>query len=317
MNNKFTIPRIVCVTFFMISVLWAASCQSLPEESGFTGSDLPSPDQSDVSETSQQEEGSHEESLQQWVETVTFGNTQVTREYVDGKNDYTVTEVDGLEKRVRHFLNREVVFDERSRFNEDGVLESRQTTTVEDGKQYKEFFDRLSSLNKTMKGQIVDKAFQGTIRYCDFNGKTVAEGTRDYEFRNDVRCDVEKLTVFDSEGEVDHYEERILSSDVKYTYREYADADHNILWSCEKIDGSEVTFFAGKKGGTYKSSGDEAIIYDHKGRLIGRCTIQGNNLELVELGADYDAGSAIDRIQELLKVAAEKDWVNEMVLQAR
>lgn len=104
---------------------------------------------------------------------------------------------------------------------------------------------------------------------------------------------------------------------MKYTYREYADANHNVLWSHETADGSEVTFFSGKKGGTYRSSGDEELFYDHKGRLIGRCTILDNHMELVELGVDYDAGSAIDRIQELQKLAAEKDWLNEMVLQAR
>ena len=45
--------------------------------------------------------------------------------------------------------------------------------------------------------------------------------------------------------------------------------------------------------------------------------MKDNQLELVELGTEYNASAAIDRIREWQQLAAEKDWLNEMLLQTR
>ena len=320
--NRNSIQLITSFLLLAFMVLLVASCQTVLEELESSVLDCSLPYSSDDSQVSQQSDDTHEETLQQWVETQTIGKTHITREYLDGENDYIVTELESSDeglsrKRVRHYLNGEVVFDEVSRFNVKGVLELKETTTTEDGKLYFESFQRLSALYKTVKGQIVNQALQGTICYFDFEDKIVAEGTQDFEIMNDDLCTVEKLTVFDSTGEVNHYEERILGSNIRYTYREYKDTDNKVLWSRETADGLEVIFLGGEKGGICNSTNDEVTFYDNKEQMIGRCIINGNQLELVELGAEYNTVSAVNRIQEWQYLKAERDWLNEMVLQSR
>ena len=315
-----------CITSFLILVLilfLVTSCQTMIEESESYCFSISLPDSLDASQVSQQSFNSCEESLNQWVETQTIGQTQVTREYYDGEKDYVVTEIHNSEegvsrKRVRHFVNKEIVFDEISEFGEKGVLLSKQTKTIEHETQYYESFERLSSLLKSKEGQLDDNGgFQGRILYTNFEERIIAEGTQDCEIIKGTSCIVEKLTVFDPKGEVDHYEVRILGSNVRYSYREYADASNTIIWS-QEIDGqSECVKLGGSTGGTCKSTDNEAHFYDRHDQLIGKCELRGDQLELVELGSKYNVESAVQRIREWQKEVAEIIRLDEMVLQSR
>ena len=265
-----------------------------------------------------------EERSGHWLETKKIGNTQVTTEYFDGDNDYTVTEETISNEvvashRTRRFLNQTLVYDDYSKFDEKGRLVSRETTRLEDGEQFFVLFEQLSTYKKTRDGKLVDNAFVGSIQYIDSAERIVGVGTQDCEIINDDRCIVENLAVYDSNGEVDHYEKQIFGSKVIWSYREYQDSSHKVIWSRKSDEEGVVSFYDGKKGGTLFTNKNETEgqFFDEKGRLIGKCVLQGGQLQSVETGPKYDIESAIKRIQEFQVIASQRDWVNEMLLQAR
>ncbi|MBQ3229845.1 MAG: hypothetical protein IJB49_02380, partial [Clostridia bacterium] len=123
---------LLCLASFIL-----AGCQGKEvSESSVPKSESSITESSVVSEVIGENESSEE--IKEWTETETKGNTKITREYRDGKNDYTVTEEQFREdetlsyKKIYVYKKEILTKSEVVTFDENGNVVSSQITAFDD-----------------------------------------------------------------------------------------------------------------------------------------------------------------------------------------
>ena len=167
------------LTILLTLALLMTACGETAPDPSQTSSPVVSEENVEVSPNE-----SSEESRKEWTETETMGDNIITREYRDGRNDYTVTVDTYKDKRltakeIRVMSHSVTLMREEWRYNEDGGIDSytlneydKNGNPVRHAAEY-----TYSAVIYKSEGAYDEngKSF-GTDRYENHDGKLLAEG---------------------------------------------------------------------------------------------------------------------------------------------
>lgn len=290
--------KVILVIFICIGILLSACSIETIEESSSGSTGISEAVSDTISEVSD------EESRKEWVETETNGDTKITREYRDGKNDYTVTteEFDEngaiISKKITVYKKERKISSENYYYHEDGtVSKSNKTIFTETGE-----VDQIESYDEYEEYSIVSNlkmdqdgiAYEGTVEYLSLDGELLAKGTRNRESFNGYDCSVEKLEVYGSDKKIDHFETFVTYiTGSPYVYKEIFDSEGNKLYSREVTQEAETAYIFGEDGCMIVTVNDTSVYTDRDGDLIAE--LEG--LTITKIGENYSVDSIVGVIE--------------------
>ncbi len=259
-------------------------------------------------------EESGEESRSVWTENETRGNNVITREYRDGKNDYTVTVETYKDERltakeIRVMSQSVTLLCEEWRYNEDGEIEQYTLNEYDkngDHVRLAEEYHFSAVIYKSEKTYDENGKSFGTERYEDHSGKVLAEGLSEYEMIGEKLCAVNTVAVYTDLGEVDHIETHWYADDLSgYSYWEYADAEDNVLYSLKTTPDAQTFFRAGERGGALEILGTEYTFFEQDGTWIAHGILIGDTIELDEYNERFTLDEALARAGDMFAYISE------------
>lgn len=293
--------KIICSVslFILFSMLCLSACTN---NSTTVESSLP---ESSFAESSEAGESVSEESKKEWVEEEEFGNTKVTRKYIDGKNDYTVTEIkynsDGTvqSKSVSHYKQKIKVDYESIRYYDNGESSKQHTVYDENGENgftvmedvFTDYIMRYSFYDSTGTSQ-------SQIEYFTPEGNKIAAGSRSKEtFNGYENSTVTRLDIYEN-GEVVFKQTKVLhlpasADDILYQYNEITDLQNNILFSQDLLDKKEILFISGEDGVKITTENGVSVFEDLNGEFIA----QVENNTITKIGKVVSADNIISFIE--------------------
>ena len=328
MVKRYFLYKLIKLVIFIIQLLISAmvfhSCTVVHEEysDSSNGYDLTAVVESDTPESASPQSS---DNRKQWIETVKYGNTEVTREYLDGENDYIVTEItyrnDSVwEKNVTHYKMRSVVWSEETRYDSTG--EPERIYTVSEDEEGKSFVTQWIALDEIQRKNTIiiinDEVCEEQYEFSDYNGRIIATGGKTQENENSENRTVEYLDVFDSNGDLEH-KERIVYYQDGTNYAEYIDKNENMVWSREYTTNLITdTYYMGNGGKVIIVDQKNYSFYDSNGDWIadGEYDYSTSIISITSFGSKYDQDALIERLtifQELLRA----DWNSKMLLRKR
>ncbi len=262
-----------------------------------------------------------EESKLIYTETEYVNDTKITREYRNGKQDFTVTEEmlndDGkcYEKCIRIYTNGVEIFCERVLFSQDDwTVESENKIYYDDNhiamkcETYFKGNDYIkeSSVNFDADGKIKD----GIEAKLLPNREKISDGIITRETIKGYDCLVTKETVYKN-GEISKYKTSIYSNDnMEYVYYEVTDTNRNVLYTREYIVDYETTFVSGENGAMITVLDQVTVYTAHDGTLIAEVTKNANGTTVTKIGSEYTAYNIIERINKVEELIDE--YINIM-----
>lgn len=291
------------LTILLTLALLLTACGETAPDPSQTSSPAVSEDSIDVSP-----DESGEESRKEWIETETRGNDVITREYRDGRNDYTVTVETYKDKRltdkeIRVMSQSVTLLHEVWRYSEDGEVSSytlneydKNGNPVRHAAEY-----TYSAVIYKSEGAYDEngKSF-GTDRYESLDGKVLAEGAFSHKTIDGKLCAVDTATVYTDSGEVDHIETHWYADDLSgYSYWEYADAEGNVLYFLKETPDAQTCFRAGEQGGTLEIVGTEYTFFEQDGTWLAHGISTGSTLELDEYNERFTLDETRARVSDM------------------
>lgn len=297
------------LTILLTLALLLTACGETAPDPSQTSSPAVSEDSIDVSP-----DESGEESRKEWIETETRGNDVITREYRDGKNDYTVTvetykDNRLTDKEIRVMSQAVTLLHEVWRYSEDGEVSSYSLNEYDKNGnpvRHAEEYVYSEVIYKSEGTYDADGHLNSTLLYASFDGAKLAEGTECTQLLEGEKCTITNLTVYDADGKIDHTEIRkIALATLNYNYWEYLDADGKTQYL--RIERNDYTEFyrVGEKGGKLVIDGTEYTFTELDGSLIAKGTNENANLTLHTIGEGYTQTSVIERVNELSAFLSE------------
>lgn len=292
------------LTILLTLALLMTACGETAPDPSQTSSPVVSEENVDVSP-----DESSEESRKEWTETETMGDNIITREYRDGRNDYTVTVDTYKDKRltakeIRVMSHSVTLMREEWRYNEDGGIDSytlneydKNGNPVRHAAEY-----TYSAVIYKSEGAYDEngKSF-GTDRYENHDGKLLAEGAFSHETIDEKLYAVTTVAVYADSGEIDHIETHWYADDLSgYSYWEYADAESNVLYSLKITPDAQTCFRAGERGGALEIIGTEYTFFEQDGTWIAHGFWNGSTVELDEYNERFTLDEVLARVSDML-----------------
>lgn len=280
---------IVLALCFIVSVFAACTDSSQLQRSDIDESASFDTESSAI--VSENETSDESEEKKEWTEVEEIGNEKITREYRDGKNDYTVTAEafydDGMlsQKIITDYINEIAVKMRKEVYEKDGSYLFTIEDNDSDGKLQKMQLIKFGgSYVRSATFDYTDET-EGSVAKVEFSkpDKTVvATGTSTTEMFNGVRCSVEKLDIIENDAVV---RRQIIATDVSgtYVYMEIVDLDGNKILFKEVKDGSVTECLTGAEGIKIVVEGTKVTYYDSNGKYIAVC----EGTTIVSVASEY------------------------------
>lgn len=252
-----------------------------------------------------------EEEKKQWTEVEQYGDTTTTREYLNGKDDYIVTNEtfrdDGtlIEKSITHYVNKNAVSGETIRYDKDeNVLHSGKTCYDETGAtiSYEEFEAEGNYITKRKGNFDESGAFVGDIEYTTLDGVKAADGKQSVETINGKECIVERLNIYEN-GEIVFLQSESNCFDLGdfYEYTELYDINGEKFYSYESVDNTYTYCIYGEDGAVITVEENTQIFTELDGDLIA----EAENLIINAIGENYTVDNIVDLVNAILKRNSE------------
>ena len=321
--------RLLILSIFVMLSIILVSCKSdISQESELASSQAEEMSEESINESTSTEAESSKvsEEKKAWteVEENIFDGTKTTTEYRDGENDYTVTveklNGDGtlLKKNVQTYVNTLLTYDEKVEYGENEEIVERVITHFdENGKKTNgERYFVNESIIQSAKYEYDNKEniASGDIKYTDLEGKLLASGKLSHEFIEVYKCCVERLTVYDTNGEPTHTETyAYMHGNVDYVYSDVKSTEDEVSITIEEFDGDrlKIYIFDDIRARLNIEDGLWLLRDMHESRVVIQFRLfDSGEVSITAHGMAYTLESAQERLAEVM--TAVNDYRSSM-----
>lgn len=294
---------LLCLASFIL-----AGCQGVEvSESSVQKSESSITESSVVSEVIGENESSEE--IKEWTETETKGNTKITREYRDGKNDYTVTEERFREdetlsyKKIYVYKKEILTKSEVVTFDENGNVVSSQITAFDDlgAPRSVESTETTSEyiVCAVMSLDSYGKIESGTKEYTYSNGEKIADSKVERKIHDGFDCITEAINVY-KKGKLEYLLVKAYSvNDGYYSLREYINTNAKVEYTETVVEDTRREVLLGENGCVLEITGNKYKYTETYGDLIAVAELNSNGLIINSVGDNYNSNTIVDVINEI------------------
>lgn len=303
----------------LLAVMFLSSLISC-EQGSSQVSDISSYQSQETSEDASVESSEISDEKKVWTEVSEEANenTKTTTEYRDGKRDYSVTvekfSIDGTlaNKHIQTYVNELLTYDEKVEYAKDETVVERVVTQFDDNgkKTNGERYFVTESIIQNAKYQYDNKEniASGNVEYTAPDGKLLASGTLSHELIEVYKCCVERLTVYDEEGQLSHKETyAYLHGKVDYVYSDASFSGEDISITIETLaDGTiRIFIYDDVKARLYMYGDGICDLIDmHESRVVAQFLRDVNYdmmvTTMIGYGKLYTLEAAEERLTEVL-----------------
>ncbi len=285
----------------------------------------------ETSKTSQSEsKTASEEERKVWTETEQRGNTKITREYRDGKNDYTVTVetfADDIlsEKTVREMKNSDILKETITTYSDDGSFLRENTFYYDDNSEtiksesvgwsdgimiVDEYVATGAYLSKTIYCYDPENDYalsSHTFENITVDGVLIAEAREYADVIDGVEYNVTETTYYKNDSPEIH-KKTVENAD--YYYAEYSDKDKTVIYCNEYESESGVARYAvyGENGFVVAENGTVFEVYELDGSPIAKI----ENGSITAIADGYPTGELMSNM--LYEMALKLEALDSMEL---
>lgn len=287
MKSSFKILSVIFILVFVFSFT-ACSEQSGTETSISEQSKVISDNDIDIDDSNAP--NSSDEEILSGTVIEEIGNEKITREYRDGKNDYTETVErfydDGSlrEKEVIDYLNGNPTKRTTLKNKEDGTYELYVDEYDENGIVVNTTYESKNGIyRRVLKyGSGEEETFD--LEYYDDEDVLIAKGTVGEETKDDtdIVCRVERVKVFEGK-EIKYSQLYAYSESDNYSCMALFDLDGEVLYSKEDYNKTETIFIAGENSFVVVSANGTSTYAKPNGDVI--VVVKDNLISTV--GSEY------------------------------
>lgn len=248
-----------------------------------------------------------EEEKKQWTEVEQHGDTTTTREYLNGEDDFIVTnetfrdDKTLFEKNTRHYINKKIVLEETIYYDkEENIIRSGKTCYDETGASisHEQFEAEGNYITKRKGNYDENEDFVGDIEYTTLDGVKAADGKIGVETIDGKKCIVEKLNIYEN-GEIAFLQTEIscfVLDSYYYTYTELCDTNGEKFYSYENDDDTHTSCIYGEDGAIITVEDNTQIFTELDGDLIA----EAENFVINTIGENYTVDNIVELVNAIL-----------------